>query len=204
MDVAEKLGGNAMSVSVLKPRPLTKPTPGPCPVITTERLVLRPHRVADADNIAASLGDFQVTRMLSRVPTPYHRQDALDWLSPKISGLMPDWTFAVTEADDVHIGTLSLEIRHGCWHLGYWLNRFYWGRGFVSEAAPAAIERFFRRMPETPLYSGAFADNPASLKIQQKLGFRITGCRDLFCLARNAMVPHLETVLTPEDFRPRS
>ncbi len=56
--------------------------PGPCPVIATARLVLRPHRPSDAEAIAQSLGDFAVTRMLARVPAPYDRQDALDWLVP--------------------------------------------------------------------------------------------------------------------------
>ena len=56
--------------------------PGPCPVITTERLVLRPHKLSMRPAIAESLGDFKVARMLARVPQPYDRQDALDWLRP--------------------------------------------------------------------------------------------------------------------------
>lgn len=174
---------------------------GACPVIGTARLTLRPYRLADADAIAESLSDFAVTRMLARVPAPYHRQDAIDWLEPRVSGSKPDWGFAITSGDTAAIGLLSVELRHGQWHLGYWLNRHYWGRGYMSEAAAAAIERFFRRMPETAIHSGVFADNPASLRIQEKLGFRVTGCRDIYSSARNAMVAHLETVLEPQDLR---
>jgi RimJ/RimL family protein N-acetyltransferase len=71
----------------------------------------------------------------------------------------------------------------------------------VTEAAGAVVDRFFRRRPEEALFSGAFADNAGSLRIQEKLGFRILKCSDLFSMARNAMVPHLETRLTAEDFR---
>ena len=78
-------------------------TPGPLPVITTDRLVLRPHRLSDADAIADTLSDFAVTRMLARVPAPYDRQDALDWLVPVTAGGMPDWQFAITAGDDAHI-----------------------------------------------------------------------------------------------------
>lgn len=176
--------------------------PGPCPVIRSGRLVLRPHRMTDADAIAQSLGDFQVTRMLAQVPAPYDRQDAVDWLSRATSGLTPDWPLAITQADDAHLGVVGIELRHGLWHLGYWLNRYYWGKGLMSEAASAAIERFFRRMPDVTLHSGAFADNPASLRIQEKLGFSTRRCADLYSRSRNAMIPHIETELTQARFRP--
>lgn len=174
--------------------------PGPCPMIETRHLVLRPVRMSDADAIAETLNDWQVTRMLSRVPLPYSRDDACDWLNRARSAVTPDWQLAITEGDDVMIGLVSLEIRHGRWHLGYWLNRFYWGQGLMSEAAGAALSRFFRRMPEAMVHSGAYADNQASLRIQDKLGFRIIRCSDLFSASRNAMAPHIETRLTQPDF----
>jgi RimJ/RimL family protein N-acetyltransferase len=176
-------------------------TPGPTPVIQTERLTLRPHRLGDADAITESLSDFAVTRMLARVPTPYDRQDALDWLVRNTSGIGSDWTLATTERDDVHIGMVGIELRHGRWHLGYWLNRYYWRRGIMTEAVTAALERFGRRMPDVAVFSGVFADNPASLKLQQKLGFDITGCAEIYSFARSTMVPHIETVLKPGALR---
>ncbi len=176
--------------------------PGPCPVVTTARLLLRPHRMGDADAIAQSLSDFRVSRMMAPVPAPYDRQDATEWLAVTTSDLADNWALAITTGDDVHIGCVSFERRGGDWHLGYWLNRFYWGRGYMSEAVHAAAARFFMRMPGTQIHSGVFADNPASLKVQEKLGFRVTGCSEIFCVARGAMVPHIETRLEPGDFRP--
>lgn len=176
-------------------------SPGPSPVIRSSRLVLRPHRLGDADSIAVSLADFKVARMLSRVPQPYDRQDALDWLMRQTSGLLPDWNLAITTGDDIHIGVVGLELRQDGWHLGYWLNHYYWDRGYMTEAAGAILERFFRRMPETVVRSGAFADNLASLNIQSKLGFRITDATETFSIARNCTVPMIETRLSPEDLR---
>ena len=186
-----------MNAATLYRRDVRVLTPGPTPVIQTERLTLRPHRISDADAITGSLSDFAVTRMLARVPTPYDRQDALDWLVRNTSGLGNDWTLAITEGDDVHIGMVGIELRHGRWHLGYWLNRYYWRRGIMTEAVAAALERFARRMPEVAVFSGVFADNPASLKLQQRLGFDIIGCAEIYSFARNTMVPHIETVLKP-------
>lgn len=190
-----------MNAAVLQKTGLTATGPGPCPVITTERLVLRPHKITDASAIAESLGDFKVSRMLARVPQPYDRQDALDWLVPQTSGVLPDWTLAITTGDDIHIGMVGLEPRNGAWRMGYWLNRLYWDRGYMTEAVAGTLERFFRRMPEARIYSGAFADNLASLNVQKKLGFRIIDANQIFSVSRSRMVPHIETVLLLEDFR---
>ncbi|APO69688.1 GCN5-related N-acetyltransferase protein [Rhizobium gallicum] len=186
-----------MSAAILQRPKSEQVTPGPVPVVTTPRLTLRPHRLADANAIAESLSDFAITRMLARVPAPYDRQDALDWLVPVTSGSLPDWHLAVTDGDDTHLGVVSVELRHGRWHLGYWLNRYFWRRGYMSEAVAAVLERFSRRMPESAVHSGVFADNPASLRLQEKLGFRMTGCAEIYSFARNTMVSHVETVLQP-------
>lgn len=176
-------------------------TPGPCPTIETSRLILRPHRMSDADAIAQSLSDFAISRMLTRVPLPFHRQDAIDWLSQSTSALSKDWSLAITTGDDTHIGVVSIELRHGLWNMGYWLNRYYWGKGHMSEAAYAVTERFFMRMPEVTLHSGAFADNAASLRIQEKLGFAITRTDTLYSIARGIASPHIETKLAQAGFR---
>ena len=202
MGIIEKLGRHAMSTAqLMRPRSVqTTPPPGPCPMIETKRLVLRPQRLSDAGSIAETLADFQVTRMLARVPAPFYKQDALEWLILRTSGTLPDWDFAITAGDDTLIGVVSVERRHGQWHLGYWLNRFYWGKGYMTEAVGAVAERFFRRMPGEVLHSGVFADNPASLKVQQKLGFNITGCSEIYAVARSTMVAHIDTELTAEGF----
>ena len=192
-----------MTAATLRLETAGRAEPGPFPEIETVRLQLRPVRLSDADAMAETLSDFAVTRMLARVPAPYHRQDALDWLLPRVSGIQPGWCLAITDGE-APIGGLSIAPREGRWHLGYWLNRYHWGRGYMSEAAEAAIDCFFRRMPETAIHSGVFADNPASLRVQEKLGFRITGCRDVYSSARNAMVPHIETLLEPQGLTRRS
>lgn len=189
--------------AMLADRPATAAAmPGPCPIIETARLTLRPHRMQDADAIAGSLGDFEVARMLTRVPVPYDREDGRDWLNVVTSGLKSDWHFAIT-LDGVHVGVVSLEVRHGLWHVGYWLNRFYWGKGIMSEALEAALERFFRRMPGVEIASGAFADNPASRRVLEGRGFRIVGVRDVYSKSRAQMVSLVEMRLGQTDFASR-
>lgn len=172
-----------------------------CPILQTRRLVLRPQRLSDAGSIAQALSDFEVTRMLTRVPAPYHRQDALEWLLLRTAGTSPDWDFAITCGDDTLVGVVSIENRRDEWHLGYWLNRSHWGRGYMTEAVAMVIGRFFEKKPSDVLHSGVFADNPASLRVQEKLGFRITGCHEVYATPRSTMVTHIDTAVTAKTFR---
>lgn len=173
----------------------------PCPVIQTPRLTLRPHVLSDAEAITASLCDFDVARMLLRVPQPYHPGDAREWLETEANGDTA-WNAAITGKGGAHIGVVSIERQQNAWHLGYWLNRQAWGRGIMSEAAWALIDAFFRERPDSTVRSGVFADNTASLKVQAKLGFTISGISDVYVPARGATVNRIETHLTRDAFTP--
>ncbi|AMM83296.1 GNAT family N-acetyltransferase [Martelella sp. AD-3] len=171
--------------------------------IDTERLCLRPLRAEDAEAITGVLSDFSVTRMLSRPPYPFTLDDAEDWLEANADSSDRAWSFAITQpADRVLIGLVSIELRQGGYHLGYWLNRYYWGRGFMSEAASALVARFFAEKGAVTLNSGAMAENAGSLKVQQRLGFQVTGLREIYAASRGAMVQEVTTALTPDYFRP--
>ncbi|MBB3946362.1 RimJ/RimL family protein N-acetyltransferase [Rhizobium skierniewicense] len=172
-------------------------------VLETDRLVLRPQSLSDAGSIAKSLSDFRVTRMLASVPAPYYKQDALEWLILRTAGNSPDWHFAITCGDDTLIGVVSIERLRDAWRLGYWLDRAHWGKGYMTEAVAGVIECFFQHMPNEVLYSGMFADNAASLRVQNKLGFQIIGCHEIYAVARASMVTHLDTALTANAFQKR-
>lgn len=177
--------------------------PGPCPDIETQRLHLRPVRMSDEDAIASSLNDFKVARMLSRLPFPYALEDATDWLNIVTAPDSPHWTLAITQPSDaVLIGVVTIELGKGGHHLGYWLNRYYWGRGFMSEAASGLIARFFQQMGDVTLHSDAFTENTASQKVQKKLGFKVTGLKDIYSISQGQMMPAITTALRPEYFQP--
>ncbi len=167
---------------------------GPCPVLRTARLLLRPHRAGDAEAIAKALGAYAVARMLTRVPLPFHVADARDWLATLRQ--QRGWAFAVTQAGD-YVGCVHLELSHGRHHLGYWLDQAHWGQGLGGEAVAAALAAFRAALPEITVHSGVFADNAASLALQARLGFAVTGCTDVYSRARGQMVTHLETRLDP-------
>jgi RimJ/RimL family protein N-acetyltransferase len=58
---------------------------------------------------------------------------------------------------------------------GSWLGMAYQGRGFGTEMRAAVLLLAFDYLGATTARSGAFIDNPASLRVSQKLGYRRDG-----------------------------
>ncbi len=50
------------------------------------------------------------------------------------------------------------------------LNRRYWGRGYATEAAQAAIDDGFGRVGLTAIVAMTVLDNHASIRVMQRLG----------------------------------
>jgi hypothetical protein len=58
---------------------------------------------------------------------------------------------------------------------GSWLGAAYQRRGFGTEMRAAVLQLAFDHLGATAARSGAFTDNPASLRISEKLGYRTDG-----------------------------
>ena len=172
------------------------------PKLKTGRLLLRKPQVDDSRAIANGLGDFAVARMLLPLPQPYHPDDALDWILAWRQGEKSGWSHAITLGDGPLIGVVSIEMRNDRPELGYWLNRQYWGHGIMTEAVNAVLTAFFDTQPDALLHSGVIADNPASLKLQDKLGFSVTGVKDAWCNPRSTMVNLITTEIERSGFTP--
>lgn len=176
------------------------------PAIQTRRLTLRKLKPEDQYRVAAGMQDINVVRMLIPVPVPYDHHDALDWIRSWLNGENDGWAFAITLDGGALEGVISIERRdtgsRPGWHIGYWLLPTQWGKGYMTEAVSHVIERFFAQMMGETLYAGAIADNPASLKVQDKLGFEAIGTTQGFCLSRGAMVDVVETEVTFGSFMP--
>lgn len=166
--------------------------------IETERLLLRPPEKSDLQTIVALLDDFQVSRMLARVPNPYRMDHARGWFV-RVNRGAGERVFAIC-LNGQAVGMIGFHVRAGRPTLGYWLGRAYWGRGLMSEAVSAAIAWFFDHHDAQFVYSGAFEDNPASLHIQRKVGFEVTGIRPLDCAATGVARPETRTRLSREAF----
>lgn len=172
-------------------------------IIETKRLVLRPIALRDAVNVATALSDFEVTKNLSRVPYPYRESDAVDWINMQPKNPAPQNTnFVVRGHTGKFCGVVGFDQGEPGPELGYYLARALWGKGFMSEAASAAIAWLFEQTDETTIISGAYLFNPASLAIQYKLGFEKSHVEDRDCIAQNQAFPLQVTKLERAHFKP--
>ncbi|WP_299554530.1 GNAT family N-acetyltransferase [uncultured Tateyamaria sp.] len=131
-------------------------------LMKTERLTLRAPRKEDAANIAAQVGDLEVSRWLTRAPHPYGLSDAREFIDAVQSG---NGNVFVVCAGTQLVGCIGTESQ-----LGYWFGKNHWGRGYASEACRAMIERHFNQ-GHSELQSGYFAENARSRHVLEKLGF---------------------------------
>ena len=165
-------------------------TPGPR--LATDRLILRPLNAADATPIAALLNEFDIARMVSRVPHPYAPSDAAAFLAhAENTDLGREVIFGVETPTDGFVGVIGLDPSHDdTTELGYWLGRPFWGRGLMTEAVGAVLDWVKHEWGRRYLIAGHFADNPASGRVLTKANFLYTGeTRHRFSLARGESVP---------------
>jgi ribosomal-protein-serine acetyltransferase len=87
------------------------------------------------------------------------------------------WEFVIFENGEV-AGTVGFNNVNGPWrscNLGYWIRSDLAGRGYVSEAAAAAIDFAYGSTPMHRLEICAAIENGASWRIAEKLGFTREG-----------------------------
>lgn len=165
--------------------------------LTTPRLLLRPLRSTDAPRVQALCGNWNVARMLGRVPYPYPDGLAESWIAEQGPARQTGsaYNFAIELAGEL-VGVVGIERqKNGDNVLGYWLGEEWWGQGLMGEAV-ARLLRFAREdMGMTKVVTTCLADNPASGRVLAKCGFRVNDHGRLPCLARGGDVDGVTTVL---------
>lgn len=174
--------------------------PALAPVLDTARLSLRQPVTEDTDAIIAIAGDWEVARRLARMPHPYAAADARFFLDHIVT-TEPTWAM-VLKPTGALVGIVGLApLANGLAEFGYYVSRPDWGRGYAGEAAAAVVEHGFRAMALPAIASGFFADNPASGRVLEKLGFQVVGTGERFCLATRAIGASVDVELTRERWR---
>lgn len=177
-----------------------------CPVIETERLVLRHPEPRDVATMAVLFADYEVSKMTARIPYPYRRSHAEEFLvraaQQRESG--EAHVFVMGRKPDLYcLGNIGLHREEGAYELGYALGRNYWGQGYATEAGRAMMDFAFDTLGAGKVIAGHACDNPASARVLAKLGFVPMGEETIHSAARGQDVACLRQELTRDAMRAR-
>lgn len=153
---------------------------GALPSIETPRLLLRPLRPGDVDDLYAYASDPEVARY-TLWEAHRTRLDSLDFLSWVMDlytrGDVAPWG-VVLKSKDRLVGTCGFI----CWNLdnaraeiGYALGRTWWGRGLVTEAVRAVVRFGFDVMHLNRIQARCEVPNVASARVMEKAGMQREG-----------------------------
>ncbi|TGE14083.1 GNAT family N-acetyltransferase [Hymenobacter elongatus] len=147
----------------------------------TERLLLREILPTDADGLFALNSDPEVLRYLGAEPirTIEESRAQVDFIRQQyLANGIGRWA-VVEKQTNAFIGWSGLKLvagptnGHSNYHdLGYRFVRQYWGRGYATEAAHAALRYGFDTLRLPAIYAVADVENTASNQVLQKVGLQ--------------------------------
>jgi RimJ/RimL family protein N-acetyltransferase len=147
--------------------------------LETDRLTLRMLRESDFDAYAEMCGDAEVMRYIGD-GQPLARPMA--WRN--LAMMVGHWSlrgyglWAVEErSSGVLVGRIGFWNPDGWpdFELGWTLRRAFWGRGYATEGARAALRFAFTQMGRPHVISLIHPDNAASIRVALRLGERLAG-----------------------------
>jgi RimJ/RimL family protein N-acetyltransferase len=151
--------------------------------LQTARLKLRPFRESDLDGYAAMCANADVMRYLGE-SKPWSRAEA--WRSMAL--MVGHWQlrgYGMWAVEERQSGEFIGRI--GCWNpegwpgleIGWTLRREFWGRGFATEGARAAIQYAFTELHQTRVISLIRPDNLNSIRVAKRVGEQLDGEADV-------------------------
>jgi len=132
----------------------------------------------DFEEYAAIHADFEVTRFTTR--TQLSRADAWRHLAT-IVGHWHLRGYGMWGVEELATGRLAGRVGFHCpegwpeFELGWTIGREFWGRGYATEAARAALEYAFTAMDREHVISLIDPANIASIRVAEHLGQTVEG-----------------------------
>jgi ribosomal-protein-alanine N-acetyltransferase len=153
------------------------PQPTPVPTLHTARLVIRPLRESDVPAIQRNFQDYETVRFLAAaVPWPYPQDGASTWfkniVQPGQGTANWSWAICHKETPDQLIGVLELFREGRPSHRGFWLDRRFWGNGYMHEAVEVVNDYAFDVLGYERLMLDNAVGNTRSSRIKEKTGAR--------------------------------
>ena len=146
-------------------------------VIETERLILRPLKFDDADDVFEWVSDEDVARYMIN-PTYKSKEKVKEWLN-SLQIFDGEYHFGyVRKEDNKLIGSGSIRPdgnREEYWEFGYNFRKDCWGKGYATEATKAMINFAHEQFGIKNFSSSHVEQNKASGRVMEKCGLHFVG-----------------------------
>lgn len=146
------------------------------PILETERMILRPLSVKDANDIYERwTSDDRVSRYM-RYSTHGSVADTIEWLKFEENNISSDkafqWGFILKENDYLFgSGGINYSEEEKLFELGYNIMHKFWNQGYTTEAAKAIIQFGVNELKQKEFIAFHAVENPASGAVMKKCGF---------------------------------
>lgn len=150
----------------------------------TERLILREIIEEDEDGLFLLDSNPEVHRYLGNNPVKDRSQirDVIQFIRKQYEDFgIGRWAVIEKESGNF-IGWSGMKYiteetngHHNFHDIGYRLIQNYWGKGYATESAKAALSYAFREMNLTEIYGMTHVENKGSINVLTKLGLNING-----------------------------
>jgi RimJ/RimL family protein N-acetyltransferase len=168
------------------PEPLT---------IGTERLYLHPITAGHAARLSELGNDPPVARMLTFVKLPFTPERAKSWIE-QVADAPDECRLAITTLEGHLLGAIALSVGETSATFTGWIGREWWRKGYGLEAARGLVELTFSRYPTIDqIGCSVMHDNPAAIRIMERLGFRLAGEGHVNSPARDVVTRELHLSL---------
>ena len=151
-------------------------------IIETDRLILRPFKISDADAIYKNwASDKEVTKFLTWEPHKSVEVTKIilkDWVSSYKSKNYYHWAITLKDNVDKPIGAIGVvDYREDIKmvHVGYCMGRKWWNKGITSEAFISIIDFLINEVKVNRIESRHDPNNPNSGKVMMKCGLKYEG-----------------------------
>ena len=174
------------------------------PIIETERLVLRPVTLDDAEAMFAYASNKENTRYT--FPTNQSLEETRNNIAQfYLANPLGRWGIELKNSGKF-IGTIDLHkidpvLKKAA--IGYIIHQKYWNQGLTTEANRAVIKLAFEEIGMNKLVAFHDKANPASGKVMEKSGMRFSHAEPYACMDQHEegrIVTRVHYVLTKEDY----
>lgn len=134
--------------------------------IETERLFIRPVELTEAADVVSIISESS-SRWTSQIPWPYQLSDAKEWITSN-----QPWARLGIYLEGKLIGTTRMPISDDD-EIGFVIADEYRGKGYATEAVGEIIDYAFINFALDHISSSAHPENAVSLRVHEKLGFKV-------------------------------